>query len=271
MTVVYAGQVRTTLKECVRRTDDVEYHRLVPPTGGTVTITAMQFREEGGGSSSNVTLDVYGVDAAAVVNQITLGSADRATHTAGQGSMVLVRMSNSNWDGSSSRPEYETDWAADGSLSVEIAGNGFTVYNYSRPGDGLPTYPVNDCTYRVAAYQVKDSSSWMFRLWWGMDPADSDPSTNSYKLEGGPEAEDGSSTGNTAVVEYSGGSKTQLAESSTALTERTLYDVAVTFRENNGETVSDLVIYQWDDENSESHSDGYGRRQPQSGRYRVRL
>ncbi|WP_435075278.1 hypothetical protein [Halorubrum sp. HHNYT27] len=75
--------------------DDVEYHRLVPPTGGTVTITTMQFREQGGGSSTSVTLDVYDVDASAVVNQITLGSADRTTHTAGQGNTVLVRMSNS--------------------------------------------------------------------------------------------------------------------------------------------------------------------------------
>ncbi|WP_435075277.1 hypothetical protein [Halorubrum sp. HHNYT27] len=156
-----------------------------------------------------------------------------------------------NWDGNSSRPEYDTDWAADGSLSVEIAGNGFSVYNYSRPGDGLPTYPANDCTYRVAAYQVTDSSSGLFRLWWGMDSADTDPNTNSYKLEGGPQADDGSSTGNTAVVKYSGGSKTLLAESSTILTERNLYDVAVTFRETNDEAVSDIAIYQWDDGNSE--------------------
>jgi len=75
--------------------DDVEYHRLVPPSGGTVTITSMQFNQQGGGSSSSCTLDVYDVGAGSVVNQITLGSADRSTYTAGQGNTVLVRISNS--------------------------------------------------------------------------------------------------------------------------------------------------------------------------------
>ncbi|MDT3434681.1 hypothetical protein [Haloarcula sp. 1CSR25-25] len=74
--------------------DDVEYHRIVPPSDGTVTITAMQFRQQGGGSSSNCTLDVYDAGVATVVTQITLGSADRATYTAEQGNTVLVRMSN---------------------------------------------------------------------------------------------------------------------------------------------------------------------------------
>jgi len=75
--------------------DDVEYHRLVPPSGGTVTITSMQFNQQGGGSSSSCTLDVYDVGASTVVNQITLGQRDDTTYTATQGNTVLVRMSNS--------------------------------------------------------------------------------------------------------------------------------------------------------------------------------
>lgn len=83
---------------------NVEYHRLVPPTGGTVTITTMQFRQQGGGSSASVTLDVYDEGAAVVVNQITLGSVDRTPYTAGQGNIVLVRMSNSTGDAVNAAP-----------------------------------------------------------------------------------------------------------------------------------------------------------------------
>lgn len=76
--------------------DDVEYHRIVPPAGGTVTITAMQFNQQGGGTSSSATLDVYDADAASLINQITLGDTDRSTYTANAaGNTVLVRMSNS--------------------------------------------------------------------------------------------------------------------------------------------------------------------------------
>lgn len=75
---------------------DVEYHRIVPPAGDAVTITTVQFRQQGGGSVANCTVDVYDAGAGSELVSVAVGNADRGTYSAADGNVVLVRISNSS-------------------------------------------------------------------------------------------------------------------------------------------------------------------------------
>lgn len=75
---------------------DVEVKRIVPPSGTAAHISAIAFRQKGGGSSANVSVDIYDAGAASELVQVTLGSADRTGYTAGTDNTVLLRISNSS-------------------------------------------------------------------------------------------------------------------------------------------------------------------------------
>lgn len=77
---------------------DQEVCRVVCPSGQSLTVERIEFRQRGGGSSANADVDVYDATAASVIGTQTLGGTTTRPGSSGAGNTVLVRISNSTGD-----------------------------------------------------------------------------------------------------------------------------------------------------------------------------
>jgi len=74
---------------------NVEIARFIGQTGDQYHVEEIQFPQQGGGSSSNATLEVRDVGASTTLASATLGGVESADATAGAGNTVIVRITNS--------------------------------------------------------------------------------------------------------------------------------------------------------------------------------
>lgn len=74
---------------------DVEIHRIDLQTGETFELERLEFQQQGGGSSSSASVDVYDASAASQIASVNLGSVAKDSGTSGTGNTIIVRITNS--------------------------------------------------------------------------------------------------------------------------------------------------------------------------------
>jgi hypothetical protein len=74
---------------------NVEIHRINLQSGETFEVERIEFRQKGGGSSSNASVDVYDNTAASVIDGQNLGGTTKNAGSSNSGNLILVRINNS--------------------------------------------------------------------------------------------------------------------------------------------------------------------------------
>lgn len=72
-----------------------EVHRIALQSGETLDIERIEFRQKGGGSSTNASIDVYDVGATSAIGSVNLGSTAKDVGTSNSGNTVIIRLTNS--------------------------------------------------------------------------------------------------------------------------------------------------------------------------------
>lgn len=72
-----------------------EIHRIELQAGEEFEVARLELQQKGGGSSSNMSIDVYDVDNTTEVGSADLGSVSKNPGTSGSGATILIRIANS--------------------------------------------------------------------------------------------------------------------------------------------------------------------------------
>lgn len=75
--------------------DDEEVHRMNLQSGETFELYRIELRLKGGGTDSDVSLDVYDNDDDNVIDSVTAGNTSTSSGTSGSGNLIQFRISNS--------------------------------------------------------------------------------------------------------------------------------------------------------------------------------
>jgi hypothetical protein len=74
---------------------NAEIHRLNLQSGETFVVERIEYRQKGGGSSSNASVDVYDSTAASVIGSQNLGGTTKDPGSSNSGNLILIRINNS--------------------------------------------------------------------------------------------------------------------------------------------------------------------------------
>lgn len=83
----------------------VEIGRTVLQSGESLVVERIEFRQKGGGSSTNASIDVYDATAATAIGSQTLGGTTKDAGTSGTGNTILFRLSNNTGSAIDAAPQ----------------------------------------------------------------------------------------------------------------------------------------------------------------------
>lgn len=72
-----------------------EIHRISLQSGESFVVERIEYRQKGGGSSSNASVDVFDNGSASVIGSQNLGGTTKDAGSSGIGNLILVRVNNS--------------------------------------------------------------------------------------------------------------------------------------------------------------------------------